>query len=150
MFLLSREKILKRDGRYESTIYSMRKTGAKLKHLVTCCDTFTSLTVSENSSRLEVHTESIQLLLNFEHLIRDRAKSVKIPPKGTVLNEDDLVNLTLFDDVDVDCGTLHSTPRREVVEVAGKSSAHNDLTTSFTEEHWSKFIPVYKWNLKYK
>ncbi|KAF5300180.1 hypothetical protein FQA39_LY11214 [Lamprigera yunnana] len=109
---------------YKGTIHSMRNNVAKLRYLITRCDTFTSLKVSENSSRLGVHTKSIKLLFNFE------------------------VNLTLFDDVDVDCGTSHSTPRREVVEVAGKSSAHNDLTTSFPKERWSKSISVYKCNLK--
>ncbi|KAF5283052.1 hypothetical protein FQA39_LY17437 [Lamprigera yunnana] len=110
---------------YEGKIYSMRKIGAKLRHLVTRCHTFTSLKVSDNSSRLKVRNESIKLLLNLEDLIRDRAKSFKIPPKGTVLNEDDLVNLIIFDDDDVDCGTLHSTHYHELPHLV----EHNLLIT---------------------
>ncbi|KAF5295203.1 hypothetical protein FQA39_LY13208 [Lamprigera yunnana] len=90
-------------------------------------------------------SRSKNLGLNFEDLIKDLAKLLAISPKGTILYEDDLGNLTILDNDEVDHASSHSTHYRVNVEVASKNTLSDDLTTPCSEKQRSRAISVYKW-----
>lgn len=140
---------------YDGTMNSMRKISARLRHLVSCCESFNSSVASEIAKHIEIKKKSLDLLVSFEKNVRSRAITVNVVQTaiGGMLgnleaNPEAMVTLADLDEHDEEehAGAF-STPKR-AEHHHGPGPDFSSIFSNHRPGH--KQVPIHKWNLKFR